>query len=54
MRKRERDVKLGILAPREVAYTIDGGKFVLNNRISKVEYGKLGQISMKKQKKQII
>ena len=27
MRKRERDEKLGIIAPREVALVVDGGKF---------------------------
>lgn len=27
IRKRERDEKLGIIAPREVAHVIDGGKF---------------------------
>jgi|TARA_B110000285_G_C15127333_1_gene621137 hypothetical protein len=27
IRKRERDEKLGIIAPREVAHVVDGGKF---------------------------
>jgi len=27
IKKRERDEKLGIIAPREVAHVIDGGKF---------------------------
>ena len=27
IRKRERDEKLGVIAPREVAHVIEGGKF---------------------------
>ena len=38
IRKRERDEKLGIIAPREVAHVVDGGKFVAPGRLSKKEY----------------
>jgi len=38
IRKRERDEKAGVIAPREVALVIDGGKFGSAGQLSKKEY----------------